>query len=59
MTYYYGLDAAGRWRWRLEGADGRVIAISARAYADEEECVDAIVLVRSSRDAAMKKVDID
>ena len=57
MTYYYGEDADGTWRWRLEGADRRVLARSAQGYATESDCVDAITLVRSSRDAAVQKIE--
>jgi len=57
MTYYYGQDADGAWHWQLVGADRRIIATSAQGYADESDCVDAITLVRSSRDAAVTRVD--
>lgn len=57
MTYEYGPDARGEWRWHLKGADDRIIAISSEGYRDESDCEDAIVLVKSSQAAPMKKLE--
>ena len=51
MTYYYGKDASGEWRWHLESANHRILAVSGESYEDEDSCTDAIALVKSARDA--------
>jgi len=57
MTFYFGRDSRGEWRWQLRAANGRVLAMSGEGYPNEQDCVDAIVLVRSSRDARVVKVE--
>jgi uncharacterized protein YegP (UPF0339 family) len=55
MTFYYWEDARGEWRWHLVGANLRVIAISPAGYANESDCLDAIILVKSAKDAPIVK----
>lgn len=57
MTYEYGKDARGEWRWHLKGANHRILATSGEGYRNEGDCLDAITLVKSSKDAPVKKVD--
>ena len=57
MTYYYGKDSRGEWRWHLESANQRILAVSGEGYADEESCTDAITLVKSARDAPVKLLE--
>lgn len=57
MTYYYGKDARGEWRWHLKAANNRIIANSGEGYQNEKDCLDAIQLVKGSKDAPVKKVD--
>jgi uncharacterized protein len=57
MTYYYGKDARGEWRWHLKAANNEIIATSGEGYQNEKDCVDAIALVKGSKDAPVKKVD--
>jgi uncharacterized protein YegP (UPF0339 family) len=55
MTFYYWEDAPGEWRWHLVGANLRVIATSPAGYANESDCLDAIILVKSAKDAPIVK----
>ncbi len=57
MTYYYGKDARGEWRWHLKAANHRIIADSGEGYHNEKDCLDAIALVKGSKDAPVTKVD--
>jgi hypothetical protein len=57
MTYYYGKDSRGEWRWHLKGANHRIVAVSSEGYKSEEDCTDAITLVKSARDAPVKLVE--
>ncbi len=57
MTFYYGRDVRGEWRWQLRAANGRIIATSGEGYHNEDDCVDAIALVKSTREARLVKVE--
>jgi uncharacterized protein len=57
MTYYYWKDARGEWRWHLKGGNNKIIATSGEGYINESDCLAAIKLVKSSKDAPEKKVD--
>ncbi len=39
-------QADGRWRWRLSGDDGEVLAESAETYGDAASCGHAIVEIQ-------------
>lgn len=56
MIYYYWKDAAGEWRWHLKAANNRIIATSGEGYRNEEDCIKAINLVRSSAECLVKKI---
>ena len=34
MTYYYYQNAKGEWRWRLQAANGRIVADSGESYTN-------------------------
>ena len=55
MTYHVYKDAAGEWRWRLLAANNRNIANSGQGYANKQDCLDAIELVKNSRSAPVKE----
>jgi uncharacterized protein len=57
MTYYYWKDASGQWRWHLKAGNNKIIATSGESYYNEKDCLDAINLVKSSKDAPVKKID--
>lgn len=57
MTYYYGKDVRGEWRWHLKAENNRIIAVSGEGYQNERDCLEAIALVKGSKDAPVKKVD--
>lgn len=59
MQYEMFEDRSGMWRWNLDDAKGSTIATSARGYVDPLDCLHAINLVRSSRDAAVAGVTLD
>lgn len=45
------------WYWRLVAANNRKIAVSGEGYANKQDCVKAIDLVRGSADVAIKMVE--
>jgi uncharacterized protein YegP (UPF0339 family) len=57
MTFEYGQDSSGRWRWRLKTVNARIIAVSGEEYDDEDDCTDAILIVKRARDARLEKVE--
>ncbi len=54
MTYYIYKDANGEWRWRLRPSNNRIIANSGEGYRNKADCIAAIQLVKSSKDAPEK-----
>jgi uncharacterized protein YegP (UPF0339 family) len=56
ITYYYWKDARGEWRWHLKAANHRILATSGEGYQNEQDCLDAITLVKSAKEAPVKKV---
>ena len=57
MTYFYGKDARGEWRWHLKALNNRIIATSGEGYDNEKDCLHAIDLVKSSEKAPVRKVE--
>jgi uncharacterized protein YegP (UPF0339 family) len=56
VTYYYYKDDKGEWRWRLNAADGRIIADSGQGYKHLSDCLDDIRLVKNSKDAPVVQI---
>ena len=57
MKYYYGRDPRDLWRWQLQADNRKIIAVSAEGYNHERDCVAAIERVKSSKEAAVTKLD--
>jgi uncharacterized protein len=57
MTYYYWKDANNQWRWHLKAGNNKIIANSGESYYNEKDCLDAIALVKGSKDAPIKKAE--
>jgi uncharacterized protein YegP (UPF0339 family) len=55
MAYYVYRDTQGLWRWRLLAANNRTIADSGESYHNQQDCVAAIQLVKSSSAAPVKQ----
>lgn len=51
MVYYVYRDAQGYWRWTLQAANHRKIADSGEGYANKQDCLAAINLVKGSNGA--------
>ncbi len=51
MAYYIYRDAQNYWRWRLKAANNRVIADSGEGYANKQDCLAGIQLVKGSANA--------
>lgn len=49
-------QTGGQWRWRLRAANNKIIADSGEGYNNEADCLAGINLVKSSKDAPVKKV---
>jgi uncharacterized protein YegP (UPF0339 family) len=45
MTFHIYRDHNNEWRWFLQAANGRRIAVSGEGYHNEKDCIDAISLV--------------
>jgi uncharacterized protein len=54
MTFFYYKDSKGEWRWRLQAANGRIVAASFEGHKYESDCLDDIRLVKNSKDARVK-----
>lgn len=54
MIYHLYRDAANQWRWRLQASNWRIIADSAEAYRNRDDCIAAINLVKGSASAPVK-----
>jgi uncharacterized protein len=48
MAYYVYVDTASQWRWRLKADNGRIIADSGQGYANQQDCLHGINLVKQS-----------
>jgi uncharacterized protein YegP (UPF0339 family) len=55
MYYQYWQDNQNKWRWHLRAANHEIIAYG-EAYNREQDCLHAISLVKSSKDAPVHKV---
>ena len=53
LVYYLETDEFSMWRWSLRRKDGSVVAVGGRAFVDRTECVDSIMLNKSSQHAAV------
>lgn len=51
MAYTIYKGSQGYWRWRLQAANNRIIADSGEGYANKQDCLDGIELVKSSGNA--------
>jgi uncharacterized protein len=55
MKYIMYKDTTGQWRWRLVAANGRIIANSGESYANKQDCIAAIALVKTSGNAPVQE----
>jgi uncharacterized protein YegP (UPF0339 family) len=51
MRYEIYKDVQLLWRWRLKAANNKTIADSGESYQNKQDCLDAITLVKGSKDA--------
>jgi uncharacterized protein YegP (UPF0339 family) len=56
VTYDYGKDTKDEWRWHLKAGNNKIIATSGEGYLHEQDCLAGIELVKSSKNAPVKKV---
>jgi uncharacterized protein YegP (UPF0339 family) len=48
FVYLVYSDSVGKWRWRLEGSDGRVMAYGAETYATQKDAARAVAILRTA-----------
>lgn len=48
MVFTVYVDANRQWRWRLTAANNRIIANSGEGYHNQQDCLGAINLVKST-----------
>ncbi|HKS28174.1 MAG TPA: DUF1508 domain-containing protein [Pyrinomonadaceae bacterium] len=53
-VYWVYEDDSGEWRWQLHATNQRIIADSGEGYRNKQDCLHAITLVKSSKDAPVK-----
>ena len=53
-AYWVFKDAAGEWRWNLRASNKQIIADSGEGYRNKQDCLHAIELVKTSKDAPVK-----
>lgn len=51
MAYWIYKDRNSEWRWRLLAANGNTVADSGEGYANKQDCLNGIALVKSSSNA--------
>jgi uncharacterized protein YegP (UPF0339 family) len=51
MYYTIYKDSQGYWRWHLQAANNKIIAVSSEAYWNKSDCEYAIDLVKSAWNA--------
>lgn len=56
MKYQVYKDPQGYWRWRLLAANNEIVA-SGESYYNKSNCLHAITLVKSSKDAPVYEVN--
>lgn len=56
MIYRVSKDKSDKWRWKLQADNARTIAVSGEGYANLEDCVNGIDLVRSTYSKAIQVV---
>lgn len=49
-------DKQGQWRWRLVARNGKYIANSGEGYYNKQDCLHAIMLVKSSSEASITEL---
>ena len=54
LAYSVYKDNAGEWRWNLRASNTQIIADSGEGYRNKQDCLHAIELVKSSKDAPVK-----
>ena len=56
MTYYLYKDNQGLWRWYLQAANNKTIALSSESNYNKQDCIHAIDLVKSAWNAPVYEV---
>lgn len=55
LTYFYRQDGNREWWWKVADDSGRTIAMSARSYKTETECLRDIERIRNSINAVVRR----
>lgn len=56
MTYYVYKDAQGYWRWYLSAGNNRKIANAGEGYYNQQDCLQAINLVKGSASVPVREL---
>lgn len=56
MQYQVYKDSQNQWRWRLVAGNNRIIANSGEGYWNQQDCLNAIGLVKASGSAPVYQV---
>ena len=53
LVYYLQCGGDGLWTWSLRRRDGSVVAVGGRQFVTRSECMDSLMLAKTSQHAAV------
>ena len=53
MVYFLQCGQDTMWTWSLRRSDGSVVAVSGRSFVTRSECMDSVMLTKTSQHAAV------
>jgi uncharacterized protein len=56
MKYQIYQDERQQWRWRYVASNGRTIAISSQAYANKNDCLKSIAIMKASGTSPVEEI---
>jgi uncharacterized protein len=56
MSFNLYKDTQGLWRWQLQAANNKIIAVSSESYYNKQDCEHAIDLVKSAWNAPVYEI---
>ena len=53
LVYFLECGPDALWRWSLRRKDGSIVAVSGRSFVIRSDCMDSVMLAKSSQHAAV------
>jgi hypothetical protein len=57
MVYFIHCDGDSLWTWSLRRRDGSVVATAGRSFVNRSDCMDSVMLTKTSQHAAVVEDD--